>query len=235
MAEKTFDLNTKGIEKMVKLFRKMPREFAKGTGSMLNDFAFGTRNTSFEVIQESMVVRSRAFVNSRFRVEKTHRRMPMETQEATVGSIFSKRHSGWREQQTGEKTARERTITELGRLKNRTRKLVGSARFKKENVFESHRDYKGKSVEHRNIVMMQTLDRRRWKKPFIISGKKGMISGLYKFFRRKPRLLQVFDSKKLQPKRIPWMEDAITRYFQREDLGRLWKGTMRRMLRLPPG
>lgn len=231
MADDLFTVDNKDLKKILKFFRQSPERFAKATGSMLNDFAFGTRNTAFEVINELMTVRNRNFVNSRLRVEKSHRRMPMESQEATTGSISSPRFSGWKEQQTGQKTTRERTITLLGRLNRKPRKLVGRARMKDVGRFESYHRYPGRGREQKNIVMMQKLDRLRWKQPFIISGKKGMVAGLYKFKKKKPRLLQVFDPKKLQPKRIPWMEDAVRRYFQREDIGRLWARTLRRLIK----
>ena len=231
MADELFTVDNKDLKKILKFFRQSPERFAKATGSMLNDFAFGTRNTSIEVINENMTVRNIRFVMSRMRTEKSHQRMPMESQQSTVGSITSPRFSGWKEQQTGQKTARERTITLLGRMRRKTRKLVRTARLKDVGRFESYHKYPGRGREQKNIIMMQKLDRQRWKKPFIISGKKGMVAGLYKFRRRKPRLLQVFEPKKLQPKRIPWMEDAIRRYFQRQDIHRLWARTLRRLIK----
>lgn len=232
MADRTYDVDAKEIEKLQKFLKRSPQMFAVATGSMLNDFAFGVQNTAIEVIHEQMTVRNSRFVTGSVRVEMSNRRQPITNQQSATGSIQRKRFSGWTEQQTGKRTARERVITKLGRRKNETRKLIGTARLKSANKFETYHKYPGRGPEQKSTIMLQKLDRRRFRKPFIITKKKGMRAGVYKFLRRRPRLLQVFDSDKVQPEKIPWMADAVDRYFEREDLPRLWSRTLKRILNL---
>lgn len=231
MADRIFTVDTKDVDKLVKFYKRAPRMFANATGSMLNDFAFGVRNTAIEVIHEKMTVRSSQFVISSMKAKKTHKRLPIGSQESEAGSVERKRSTGWKEQQLGTKTARERTITLLGRRKSAKRKLIGPARFKPGSDMEIYKKYPGSGPEQRNTIMMQKLDRKRWRKPFVIVKKKGMTSGVYKFLRRKPKLLQVIKSEDVQPEKIPWMLDAVDRYFKREDLPRLWGRTLQRILK----
>lgn len=228
---KMFEVDAAQLWELIRFYKTSPRLFAKATGSMLNDFAFGARNTAIEVIREKMTTRNPRFIETRLRVDKSHTREPMESQAAELGSVATKRFSGWVEQQTGKRTTRERTINLLARGKTQKKKLKRPFRMNQAHLFESFHDYPGRGPEARNIQMLQRLDRHRWQRPFIVVGKKGMKPGLYKFVRRKPRLLQIFDSKNVQPKKIPWLTMAVDRYFAREDIRRLWKSKMDRMLK----
>lgn len=212
-------------------YAKAPKKFARATGAMLNEFAFGTRNTSIEVIRERMTVRNPRFVESRLQVDKAVGRLPIQGQKALMGSVRSPRFSGWEEQQTGARTARERTINLLARGGGTKRQVPPRYRLKSGKQFESYKNYPGRGVERRTIVMLQQLDRQRWKQPFVIHKKKGMIPGLYKFKRRKPRLLQVFVPRRAQPKKVPWITMARERFFQRADIRALWAQTLRPALR----
>lgn len=231
MAERLFDVDASQLLKLTTFYAKAPKKFAKATGSMLTDFAFGTRTAAIEVIREKMVVRSGAFVERQLRVEKSHRRLPIQSQESEAGSVATKRFTGWKEQQTGQKTARERVINLLARRGSPKRKAAPKARLKPGRQFESYRDYPGRTPETRSTVMLQILGRKRWKEPFLVTKKRGILPGLYRFKNRKLRALQLF-GRKIQPKRVAWLTIARDRYFQREDIGRLWARTLGRILRL---
>jgi len=222
MPAQLFEVDFSELERLEELYQRAPRQFARAIGSMLNEFAFGTRNTSIEVIRERMVVRNPGFVSSRLRVEKSDKRPPIDALKSIVGSIRSPRFSGWEEQQTGVRTARERVINLLARGRSRKKRAAPRFRLKPGREFESYKNYPGKGIEGRTIIMMQKLDRQRYKQPFLVHEKRGMSPGLYKFHRRKPRLLQLFDPRRAQPKKIPWMTMARDRFFQRADIRRLW-------------
>lgn len=231
MAGELFQVDQREMMELIRFFHRAPRKFAKASGYMLNDFAFGVRNTAIEVLRERMTVRDPRFVERRLQVEKSSTRPPFEAQQSEVGSTFFKRFSGWREQQTGERTTRERTINLLARRGSKKRKAVPMARLKPGADFESYHRYPGASVEQQNVTMLQKLDRKRWKRPFLVLGKRGMRPGLYKFYRRKPRLLQVFNPSDPQPNRLPWLTIATDRYFQRVNIGQLWRKKIDRILR----
>jgi hypothetical protein len=231
MAGETFKVDDRDLRELRDFYRRAPAVFRTVAADLINDFAFGSRNASFEVLREKMVIRNFGFMQRQIRVAKARQNAPIDTQKAEVGSVPTRRFSGWKEQQTGERTARERVVNLLARGGNKKRQVRRPARLRPGSDFESYRKYPGRGVEQRNIVMLQRLDSQRWKRPFLVLGKRGMRPGLYKFVRRKPKLLQLFDPKSAQPRKIPWLTDAVARYFQREDIGRLWARKMRYRLK----
>jgi len=197
---------------------------------MLNNFAFGTRLTSIEVIREKLTVRNPRFLESRIRVDKATGRGPMAAQEARTGSVPTKRFSGWVEQVTGERTARDRVINLLARSGQKAKQAKPRARLKPGKDFEKFSNYSGTSPNLKSIRMLQTLDRKRWKKPFFLTKKRGVQPGLWVFHRRKLRPLQLFKAGK-RVKRVPWHTEGRARYFQRTDLGRMWGRQLRHIYR----
>lgn len=231
MAGGILQVETRDLARLTAFYARAPRQFAKASGTVLTEIAFGTRNTAIEVLREKMVVRNPRFVEGRIQVVKSHGRLPIQTQRSEVGSVKGPRFTGWREQERGEKTARSRVINLLARRGSQKQKAVPSARLKKGADFKSYRDFPGRSPEHRSTLMLQALNRTRWKRPFLITRKRGIKPGLYKFKGDQLKPLQLF-RRKIQPRRIPWLKTATDRYFQRESLGRLWARVLSRILRL---
>lgn len=230
MAADMLELNAQQLHKLKKLFVRSPTKFARVSGELLNDFAFGVRNTSMETLREKLVIRNPRFMASRLQVDRARGRLPIQAQESTVGSVGKKRFTGWREQQTGEKSTRERVATLIARKGSRKRQIAPSARLKPSLELKRFTDYPGASPNMRSTRMLQALDRARWKKPFYLTKKRGIQPGVWVFKGRKLRPLQLFKrGKKL--KRNPWLTDARDRYFQREDIGRLWARKIERIFR----
>jgi hypothetical protein len=245
MNEGMFDVDLTMIRGLEAIYRKTPKFFAKATGDMLNNFAFGTRVEAFYEIASRMTVRNPGFVSSRLQVTKSKRSLPVASQVSFMGSVAinagktkstGKSHggfTGWAEQQLGTRSTRERTASLLSRMGSPARQMTGPSRLKPSNVFLSYADFrirKGANPELQTIVMLQMLSRAHYTKPFFISRKKqGMTPGLYKFKGGHPKLLQAFVTPE-QPKHVPWLTNARTRYFRDTDIKRLWHKTFEREL-----
>jgi hypothetical protein len=231
MNEGMFDVDLTMIRGLEAIYRKTPKFFAKATGDMLNEFAFGTRVEAFYEIASRMTVRNPRFVSSRLQVTKSKRSLPVAGQVSVMGSKATDRFSGWTEQQLGTKTARERVITVLARMGNFKRQAAPKARLKPSNEFLSYHDIRlksGNSAEQRSIVLIRMLARAKSTQPFILTRKNGMKPGLYRLKGGKVKLLQRFERE--QPQRIPWITNARARYFRDTDIKRLWHKTFEREL-----
>lgn len=101
-----------------------------------------------------MIVRNKRFVASKIKVDKTHTRQPISSQEAIVGSIDGPRFSGWVEQELGTKTKRTRVFTRLARRGSPTRPAQPSVRLKASNDFTTPDDYPRLDDNHRAVVML---------------------------------------------------------------------------------
>lgn len=216
-------MDTKDLKLLEKFFRKAPLLFAEATAGMLNNFAFGTRLTSIGVIHQKMTVRSTPFIRHIVRVNKANKNQPMNQQFSATGAIALPRFSGLVEQEVGTKTDRTRTATVLARSGSQKKKIKPAFRMKKSNKLLSWHDYPGKSAEHRTIVMLQTLFRKKYRKPFLITRKPGLPKGMYIIRKRKLHLLQSFEPRNLQPKRVRWLSTGTFRYFKGLDLRNLWR------------
>jgi len=229
MTQEMFRIDDRELRRLAEAYKKATRQFTRATADMLNEYAFGVRRESISTIGERMIVRNTRFLENKLRVTKASPGAAMEAQRSETGSIAGPRFTGWREQQTGENTARKRVISLLARASNIFRQAQPKARMKPAVTFASYNDYPGAYPERKEIVMMQQLSRARSTEPFIVTHKRGMTPGLYRFYRGKPRILQVF--KKEQPKRIPWHTDAREKYFTQTNLTDLWARKLSKALR----
>lgn len=222
-----FDMDKRDLRRLYKWYRRSPKEFARATGLLLNNFAFGVRLTAIEAISTGMIVRDFNFIQGSLKVERSHTRLPISTQVSRVGSITRNRFTGWIEQETGQRTKKERTFQLAARRGSKKRRAVPRARLRPGTDFITPAEYSGKSDHHRAVVMLQTLAREGYKQPFIVGRHKRLKSGLYKFGRgRKPNqkliMLQNFDPSNPQPRRYRWMRRARQLYFNRIDIRNEW-------------
>ena len=97
----TFTLDTDDMKKYNKFMKKMPRAAGHASAEVLNRAAFKVRGLVLDRLEKNMEVRNARFVQSRIRVQRTKTSLPMNRQEAIVGSIKSARFSGWAEQEFG--------------------------------------------------------------------------------------------------------------------------------------
>jgi hypothetical protein len=203
---------------------------------MLNNLAFGARKEMPGYMATVMTVRSKPFVKSRFRVKKSTTR----TQRAEVGVVASPRFSGWTEQQSGAKADRTRVATLLARSRKTTGRIAPKARLKPGVSLPSPKDYPSHngSQEIRVATMLRTLARKKHKGAFILPRRKGKAGGVYRFGRKKRGkkrvvLLQSFDSRNTQPKRIDWLQGGSRSYLRKvkPHMGAMWAHAMRKTAR----
>jgi len=218
-----FEVDLSELKGFEAFCRRAPKIVAKATGSLLNEFAFGTRVEAFYEIASKMTARSPRFISSRLQVTKSSKSLPISSQVSIMGSVPTERFSGWIEQQLGKTTARKRVINLLARMGNIKRQAIPKARLRPGVDILNYADVRLKgasSPERQSLVMLQMLSRARSREPFMLTRKSGMTPGLYRFQGGKPKLLQSFEKK--QPHKIPWITDARTRYFREHDIQALW-------------
>jgi hypothetical protein len=223
MSETLFEVDLSDLKSFERFLRKAPRAFARATGSLLNEFAFGTRVEAFYEIASKMTARNPRFIASRIQVTKASKSAPISSQVSIVGSVPTDRFSGWTEQQFGKSTARKRVINMLARMGNIKRQAIPKARLKPGVDILNYADIRLKgpsSPERQSLVMLQMLARAHSREPFLLTRKSGMTPGLYRFQGGKPKLLQTFEKK--QPHKIPWITYARVRYFREHDIQALW-------------
>jgi hypothetical protein len=227
MANGMFDIETRDIEALARFYRKAPRIFAQASGSMLNEFAFGTRVEAFYEIASKMTVRNPKFVASRLQVTKASKSLPFQSQQSIIGSVATQRFSAWQEQQLGKDTARKRTISLLARMGNQSRQAAPRARLKPGNRVWKADSFPGKDMHQKTIVMMQKLSRAGVTESFLISADariRGVAPGLYRLQNGKLRTLQTQEAK--QPHKIPWLTAARDRYMRETNMSALWARTL---------
>jgi hypothetical protein len=106
------------------------------------------------------------------------------------------------------------------------------SRLKPANVFPEPNDYEGKTKAHRVVVMINVLKRKKFNKPFIISGHKKFRKGLYKFYRKRIVKIQDFRPRKVQPKRVKWLTLGRIRYFKSRDIQKQFGKSVKRIFKL---
>ena len=232
MAKKLFDIDDKDLKKLMKFYKVAPVKFKVASAGMLNTFAFETRKKSLHIINTAMTVRAKGYVKGSIKVDKASFRDPINKQQSQVGSIVRPRFTGWEEQEDGKVDKRKRIATSFARGGSNTGKIKPSHRMKTSNTFESPDDFPGKSQHHRAVVMLQTLFRRRHRKPFIIKGHKSIKPGLYKIQKKKIRMLQSFEPSTKAPKRVRWMSGGRKAFFRKADMRKLWGNQLRRVLKM---
>jgi hypothetical protein len=241
MAGIEFQFSSRDLIALRKWYKKSPRQFAASTGMLLNNMAFGSRLESLGLIHARMLIRSPGFVRSRVQVKKSHFRLPMESQVSEMGSVKKPRFSGWVEQELGSRGARKHFASISGRAGNKRGKIKRGARLDKPFVnpkrYPKRRGFRGKNFDHRIQVMLSTLERMNYSKPFVIFGHTRIPSGLYKFGRGKTGFgqrqidaLQLFYKPKVT-KRVRWMSGGVKRYFKSTNIKREWGKVVERMLR----
>lgn len=228
-----FQIEIKDFINLRKFYKRAPRKFQRVAAGVLNNFAWGTKKSAIAVINEEMTVRNKRFVESSFRVKNANANTDLNSMVSRVGSIERPRFSGWEEQQTGKKRESTRVGTLLSRGKNMSKQIRPAARMKAGRNFPDAGDYEGKSEQQRTMVMLNTLKRKKFRKPFVIRRKlRKFVPGLYKFFRGKVKMLQRFDSKKAQPKKIDWMGEARRDYFRAHPVRETWGKAIKHVLKL---
>ena len=234
-----FQLDKRELNQLLKFYKSAPRKFLPAAAGMLNTFAFGVREQAVKQINDKFTVRNPAFVKSSIKVEKT-RIVPLQNMESKTGSISRPRFSGWIEQETGQQTKRKRVQTLAARQGSWGNKLPSSARLKSSNFFYRDEDFQSKYSKtrgQRTAAMFRMMRTGQIKnKPIIIKTRlKGRFTsikrgtyrmGTDKLFHRE----QTFNPRRIQPKRLPWMQPAREKYFKSTNMKNLWASQISRVL-----
>lgn len=236
-----FQLDKRDLNFLNRLYNKWPRQFARGTGMMLNTFAFGTRREAIAWLPRKQTIRNKRFMARQLRVEKSRTGPPIEAQMSTVGSVPKDRFTGWVEQETGLADPRGHAGTLYSRGKRKTRQIKKGFRFLPGKDFAHSSDYPGDPAggiadeDQRAFVMIRTLSRAGYREPFIVRRYKKVKAGMYKFKGRKNKqklvMVQSIRPKSRRIKRIRWMETSRGRYFRSVSLEKEWGLVMKRILK----
>jgi len=229
-----FEIDLADYAKLIKRFKDGKQKFKVAVSRMLTSQAAGTRDESLRVMNNYFMVRNRRFIETRMRYTKAKYSMPINAQTAYMGVRPAPRFSALVEQELGKKTKRTRVATLLARRKSKAKQVSRPVRMKGGNIFPKPEDYNGKSLRHKNIVMLQALGRDGYRGPFVIHGWHKYASGLYKFGRgrrgkKKVNMLWAFDPEHRQPARIKFLAISRARYFAKNDQRRVWARIMRQI------
>jgi hypothetical protein len=228
MAGQTFSIDLKDVKKLIKQFRVNEKEFKSAVINVLNSQAFGMKSTIPIVIKDNMTVRNPRFVSTSIQVSKASMKNPV----AVVGSVRRPSFSGWVEQETGQKSDRNRIPTKAARRGNWANRIAPSLRMKPGNKFLSDRSIvqTARSGKQRIVAMLSYIERQNYRKPFILSGSTKFKKGLYKRVGKKFKLIQHLDAPRTSVKRVKWMGKSIKKYFVANDPLKVWRESVKRIV-----
>lgn len=221
-----FSIDLKDLINLRKFFKRAPKKMRSVSAGVLNDLAFGTMSESRKILQDNLTIRNPRFFKSRLRVEKAKKNQSLRSQIAIVGSVAADRFSGWAEQELGTRAARTRSHSLFARGGDKEKQIRPSFRLKPSSQFRDPDNAPGKTPHHRAVIMIKTLARQRYKKPFIIKGHKRIKSGVFKFNRgRRLERLQTFKPRRssLQPKRLLWLRGGNKTFMRSTSLNKIWQ------------
>lgn len=231
-----------------RFFLRSPKMFARCTGMLMNNFAFGSRIETMKLLEAKMIIRNPGLLRTAIRVTKSHLREPISTQVSTIGSVARLRFSGWEEQETGKKTLRKRVASLAGRKGHMINRIPGKYRMRHAFITVSpfsDSTYGPPTKEHADFKVpriLRALARIDYAEPFMIVGYDKLPAGLYKFDegkdakgRRKLSLLQFFQPKKKQPKINKWRLSGVRNYMKSISLKREWGLVVDRALKQQGG
>ena len=231
-----FELNRRDILRLIKFYKRAPKQFIMASKGLLTSFAYQSREQQIREIQSSMTVRNTNFVKARIRYEKA-RGNRIDNIIAMTGSIQSPRFTGWKEQELGTSTQRTRTQSLTARGDDWKKQVKGTARMKPANrFFNPDSEMEGSSTEQRMTSALAGMRKGTIKKRnFLIKKKmrgklKTLKRGLWGMQRKLIYRLQTFKPSKLQPKRNQWHSRAIRKTMAHINLRNEWIKQINRVL-----
>ena len=231
-----FELNRRDLLRLMKFYKRAPRQFIMASKGLLTSFAYQAREQQIREIQSSMTVRNINFVKARIRYQKASGNR-IDNIIAESGSIQSPRFTGWKEQELGTKSVRTRTQSLTARGSDWKKQVKGTARMKPANrFFDPDSEMEGGSTEQRMTAALAGMRKGTVKKRnFLIKKKmrgklKTLKRGLWGMQRKLIHRLQTFKPSKLQPKRNQWHSRAIRKTMARINLRNEWATQINRVL-----
>lgn len=212
---------------MIRWYRDQPQLLKRVTADMLNEFAFSTRTRALGVLNREMTIRNPKFVKGRLRVSKARPHARIGNQRSITGSVAKDRFTGWVEQESGQKTLRNRQSTLAGRKGDQKKQMRHVVRLKPKNdVITANTDGFQPKGGRNNLGGLLAIARRK-KENRLIRYK----SSFYKRKRNKFELVQQI--KPVQPKRIRWIKRARLEYFKYTDINNTWRRISARHVKPP--
>lgn len=227
-----FDMDTRDFIKLKKFQMRSPKQFAYAAAGVLNSLAFTTRQYSIEEITARMIVRSPRFVSSSIRVHKAKGGQHINSQYAEIGSIHRPRFTGWKEQQLGKPTKEKKRFTIAGRGGSRSGrvrkkyKMFPGKKFLRPTTMGIQR---AKSADHRAIIFLQMMGRRKAEPFYLGKGYKNLRPGLYEIKGGQLRTIARGGRQK-QPRQIKWLSNSIRRLQTQNNIKQIWAANIRRIV-----
>ena len=231
-----YTMTRKDFKKLEQFFAQAPRKFTLAAKNVLNSFAFGVKDETFNQINKTMTVRNSRFIKSTIQVVKA-KGSSLNNISSQAGIIRKTGFSGFIEQEIGKTTQLKRTITKFARGDNWGNKVRAKNRMKPSNNFFNPDKFSGRSYEHRVAKMLGSMRKGHAikKRSFIINKKmSGRLStmkrGAYSWQAKLAKRVQNFE-KKTQPKKNPIVSNARRNYFNRVSIINIWSASIRRVIK----
>ena len=224
-----FTIEKRDLRRLMRFYRRAPREMKRATAGVLNSVAFEDRKDSIAEVNRSMTVRDPRFIEGAIRFQRT-RITEINRQEAISGSINRNRFTGWDEQQFGKPSRKGRVASVLARTGGSwQKKMTGTARLKSANDFTDSSSMPANSADGRVFALIAKIKRDKNRTPFIIREGRRWTHGLYKLKGRRIIRLQNFEETP-RPRRNPWKTNATTRMKRRVNLRMIWAREINKVL-----
>ncbi len=233
-----FEVDIKELVAYERLLKRQSKIIQRATAALLNNVAFGVREEIFKTLRSKLTIRDPRFMLRSIVVEKCRHSTPIHQQVAEVGSISRPRFSGWQEQEQGTQAKKTHTATIAARGGSKSKKVIKSVRLKPGAKFPESKNYIGDSPRQQTQIMLKTLAKMKYKRPFIITGHQSIPSGLYRFKGRKKghwqqrpiQVMQLFKYK-MKPRRLSWMDMSVKLYMSAMNLRIEWSKAMNHALK----
>ena len=230
-----FSMSTRDLKALARLFKKSPLKMGKVAAGVLNTEAFGLRTSILKVLDKEMTIRSPGFVKSRVRVNKA-KTGPINSIESEAGSIFSDRFDGWKSSQFGTSSLRKWVPSKFSRGGTWRRKVrLGMRHGQGKKIFKISDFHitNAKNKEHRLIIYLQMLDKRKIKVRFLFPSELGrMNEGDYTMNGGKIRGIHHRKEEVKQTKRTRWMDKSIDVLLKEVDPQAIWERNVKHVFRL---
>ena len=230
----TFSMSTGDLKALARLFKKSPRKMAQVAAGVLNTEAFGLRTSILKVLDKEMTIRSPGFVKSRVRVVKA-RTGPINSIESESGSIFGDRFDGWKSSQFGTSSLRKWVPSKFSRGGTWRQKVRLGMRHRQGKKIYKISDFhitNAKNKEHRLIIYLQMLDKRKIKDRFLFPGELGrMNEGDYTLRNGKIRGIHHRKEEVKRTKRTKWMDKSIDVLLKEVDPQAIWERNVKHVFR----
>lgn len=215
-----FDIDTTNLLHMRRWAARQPKQFRRGVGTMLNQFAYGTKGTTSELLARRMTIRNLRFINAHIRAVNARFSQPINQQKSIVGTTSGPRFSGFIEQEKGAPTERSRVASLMARGGSKSSQIKPSNRLKPGREIVDQNTY---DVDNPGAVV--AIAKRTKEKRLIRIKRK-----VYRLKGNKFSLIQTLKARNAQPRKRPFMQTSRKLYFRSVNLDHLWAKTINRLI-----